>query len=112
MVLHIFGCLKRKYNSRMVFDSTVTPIDEGAFKNCNWNKFYGDVTDAILTNAPRSCGTGVSLLMYDDSNHAGEKRTRHFIWVSLFLSIVHLSNGFQRSNLQLKLLYLEQSLWQ
>ena len=32
-VLHIFGFLKRKYNSRMAFDPTVPPVDESAFKD-------------------------------------------------------------------------------
>ena len=75
-VLHIFGFLKRKYNSRMAFDPTVPPVDESAFKDCDWKQFYGDVTEAIPTNAPPPRGTGVSLRMYVDSDHAGEKRTR------------------------------------
>ena len=76
-VLHIFGCLRRKYNSRMAFDPTLLPfVDESAFKECNWKEFYGDVSEAIPTNAPEPRGTGVSLRMFVDSDHAGEKKTR------------------------------------
>lgn len=75
-VLHIFGFLRRKYNSRMAFDPTVPFVDETAFKECNWKEFYGDVSEAIPTNAPEPRGTGVSIRMYVDSDHAGEKKTR------------------------------------
>ena len=64
------------YNSRMAFDPTVPPVDESAFKECDWKQFYGDVTEAIPTNAPPPRGTGVSLQMYIDSDHAGEKKAR------------------------------------
>jgi hypothetical protein len=74
--LHIFGFLRRKYNSRMGFDPTVPFVDESAFKECNWKEFYGYVLEAIPTNAPEPCGTGVSLRMYVDSDHAGEKKMR------------------------------------
>jgi hypothetical protein len=60
----------------MAFDPTVPFINESAFKECNWKEFYGDVSEAIPTNAPEPCGTGVSIRMYVDSNPAGEKKTR------------------------------------
>ena len=75
-VLHIFCFLRRKYNSRMAFDPTVPFVDESEFKECNWKEFYGDVLEAIPTNAPEPCETCVSLRMYVDSDHTGEKKTR------------------------------------
>jgi hypothetical protein len=75
-VLHIFGYLKIKYNSRMCFDPTVPYCDEKAFKECDWKEFYGDVEEAIPSNAPEPRGESVHLRMYVDSDHAGEKRTR------------------------------------
>jgi hypothetical protein len=75
-VLHIFGFLKNKYNSRMCFDPTVPYCDERAFKQCDWKEFYGDVAEAIPSNAPEPRGKKVHIRMYVDSDHAGEKRTR------------------------------------
>jgi len=75
-VLHISGFLRRKYNSRMAFDPTVHFVNESAFKECSWKEFYGDVLEAIPTNAPAPCGIGVSLQMYVDSPHAEEKKSR------------------------------------
>ena len=75
-VLHIFGFLKIKYNSRMCFDPTVPFCDERAFKECDWKQFYGEVEEAVPSNAPEPRGKKVHLRMYVDSNHAGEKRTR------------------------------------
>ena len=39
-------------------------------------EFYGDVKEAIPSNAPNPCGKSVHIRMYVDSDHAGEKRTR------------------------------------
>ena len=75
-VLHIFGYLKIKYNSRMAFDPTVPYIDETSFQECDWNEFYGNVVEAIPSNAPEPRGESVHIRMYVDSDHAGEKRTR------------------------------------
>ena len=75
-VLHIFGFLKIKYNSRMAFDPTVPYCDESTFQECDWKEFYGDVEEAIPSNAPEPRGESVHIRMYVDSDHAGEKRTR------------------------------------
>ena len=75
-VLHIFGYLKVKYNSRMCFDPTVSYCDESSFKKCDWKQFYGNVEEAIPSNAPTPRGKSVHLRMYVDSDHAGEKETR------------------------------------
>jgi hypothetical protein len=75
-VLHIFGYLKAKYNSRMAFDPTVPYYDESSFKECDWKEFYGNVEEAIPSNAPEPRGESVHIRMYIDSDHAGEKRTR------------------------------------
>ena len=75
-VLHIFGYLKIKNNSRMAFDPTVPYIDETLFQECDWKEFYGNVVEAIPSNAPEPRGESVHIRMYVDSDHAGEKRTR------------------------------------
>ena len=39
MVLHVFGYLKAKFNSRMAFDPTVPYYNKLAFKECDWKEF-------------------------------------------------------------------------
>ena len=55
-VLHILGYLKAKYNSRMAFDPTVPYHNKSAFKECDWKEFYGNVEEAIPSNAPEPRG--------------------------------------------------------
>jgi hypothetical protein len=48
------------------------------FKNDeDWKKFFGDVKEAIPSNAPPPRGRPVVLRCYVDSDHAGDKLTRH-----------------------------------
>ena len=75
-VLHIFGYLKKKHNSRVVLDPTYPEIDMGMFKKCDWKDFYGDAVEAIPPNAPEPRGKEVDLRLFVDSDHAGEKLTR------------------------------------
>jgi hypothetical protein len=75
-VLHIIGYLKVKYNSRMCFNHTVPYCDESAFKECDWKQCYGNVEEAIPSNAPTPQGKKVHLRMHIDSDHAGEKEMR------------------------------------
>jgi hypothetical protein len=46
------------------------------FQHHDWEEFYGDVQEAIPTNAPPPLGKEVDLRMMVDSNHAGDKTTR------------------------------------
>jgi hypothetical protein len=74
--LHIMGYLKLKNNSRLIFDPSYPVIDEDSFQHHEWEEFYGDVTEAIPTNAPPPLGKDVDLRMMVDSDHAGDKSTR------------------------------------
>ena len=89
-VLHMFAFLRQKYNSRLAFDPTYPTIDMNDFKDCDWKEFYGDVKEAIPSNAPKPRGKEVDLRGYGDSDHAGEKLTRrsrsgHFIFINTAL---------------------------
>ena len=78
-VFHLFGYLKSKHNSQMVFDPTYPDILLEHFNELehkDWRHFYGDVEEAIPVNAPTPRGKGVDLRMFVDSDHAGDKRTR------------------------------------
>ncbi len=48
--LHIMGYLRKKHNSRLVFDSTYPVINKSDFPEYDWTEFYGDVTEAIPTD--------------------------------------------------------------
>jgi hypothetical protein len=54
--LHVMGYLKLKNNLQLVFDPTFLHIDDSTFQCHNWEKFYGNVQEAILTNAPPPLG--------------------------------------------------------
>eukprot|EP00978_Attheya_sp_CCMP212_P010641 scaffold25919_cov25-Attheya_sp.AAC.1 len=53
-IFHIYAYLEKKHNSTMVFDPSYPEIDMNSFKECEWKTFYGDVHEAIPTNAPLS----------------------------------------------------------
>jgi hypothetical protein len=87
-MLRMFAHLKIKHNSRMVFDPTYPTIDMNDFKECDWKNFYGNVKEAIPTDAPEPRGKEVDLRLYCDSDHAGEKLTRrsrtgYFIFLNM-----------------------------
>src|SRR6476620_7482436 len=75
-VFHIFGYLKKKHNSRMTFDPTYLEIDHSSFQEYDWRRFYGDVKEAIPTDAPKALGKDVDHRLYVDSDHATDKNTR------------------------------------
>ncbi len=75
--LHVMGYLRLKYNSRLIFDPTYPHIDDSTFQHHNWEEFYGDVQEAIPTNAPLPLRKEVVLRMMVDSDHAWEKSTQH-----------------------------------
>ncbi len=74
-VLHVMGYLCLKYNCRLIFDPTYLLVDDSTFQHHDWEEFYGDVQEAIPTNAPPPLGKEVDLCMMVDSNHAGDKMT-------------------------------------
>ncbi len=73
--LHVMGCLWLKYNAQLIFDPTYPHIDDSTFQHHNWEEFYGDIQEAIPTNAPPPLRKEVDLRMMVDSNHAGDKST-------------------------------------
>ena len=75
--LHIMPYLKIKHNSRFVLDPSYPGVNMFEFKsNENWAPFYGDVQESKPLNAPKPLGNEVTLLMFVDSDHAGDKSDR------------------------------------
>ena len=57
------------------------------FKHCDWSEFYPGAMEAIPDNAPEPLGREVDLVMWVDSDHAGDKlrrrsRTGFFIFLN------------------------------
>lgn len=75
-VFHVFGYLKNRHNSRMVFDPTYPRIDKSNFMEHDWKSFYGDVKEPIPVDMPKPRGKEVDIRLYVDSDHAGDKRSR------------------------------------
>jgi len=73
---HVFACLKKKHNARIILDPTYPQIDESAFVKCNWHDFYGDIKEPMPPNAPGELGKEVDLRPCIDSSHADDRLTR------------------------------------
>jgi hypothetical protein len=68
--LHIMAYLRNKHNSRMVFDATAPVMDKGQFLRQDCAK------EAIPPNALTPRGLGVTMRMFVDSDHVGDKVSR------------------------------------
>ena len=71
--LHVFSFLKSKSNSRLILDPMEPDVGKSDFVECDWHEFYAGATKAIPPNAPKPLGKGVTLRMFVDSDHAGDK---------------------------------------
>ena len=86
-VYHIYAYLKKKHNTRMVFDPSYPAIDESNFPDHDWKNFYGEVKEAVPPNAPEPRGSEVDLRLFVDSSHADDKsnrrsRTGYFVFLN------------------------------
>ena len=61
----------------MVLDLSYTDINLSDLKpNKNWTTFYGDAKKAKPNNAPKPLGKEIELIMFVDSDYAGDKKKR------------------------------------
>eukprot|EP00804_Cyclotella_cryptica_P021205 CCRYP_001503-RD/>CCRYP_001503-RD protein AED:0.33 eAED:0.33 QI:0/-1/0/1/-1/1/1/0/233 len=74
--LHVFSYLKSRSNSRLIFDPKEPNVGESDFVECDWSDFYPGTEEALPPNAPKPLGKGVTLRMFVDSDHAGDKVSR------------------------------------
>jgi hypothetical protein len=75
-VFHIFAYLRKKHNTRMVFDPSYPYIDLIRFKEVDWKPMYGDMKEALPDNAPEPRGKEVDIRVFVDTDHAGDKISR------------------------------------
>jgi len=93
---HMFATsyLKSNHNATVVMDPTFPEIDHSVFKTCNWADAYPGATEPIPSNAPKPQGKSVDILLYVDSDLAGDNinrrsRTGYMIFVNSALVIAH-----------------------
>jgi hypothetical protein len=66
-VFRMFAYLKQKqHNSRMVFVPTYPTIDMSKFVKVDWQKFNGDVKEAVPRNAPEPLDKEMDLRLFVD----------------------------------------------
>jgi hypothetical protein len=75
-VYHLYAYLSLHHNARVVFDPTYPDVDMRAFIKTDWKPIYGDVKEAIPSNAPSTRVKAIDLHLFVDSDHAGEHFTR------------------------------------
>jgi hypothetical protein len=75
-VFRVFVYLKQKHKPRMIYDPTYPKMDYSKFRaNEEWEKLYGDIKEAIPSNAPQRRRKPLVLRIYVDSDHAGDQLT-------------------------------------
>ena len=75
-VLHVLGYLKEHKKMRLLFDSSQPEMDERWFKEYDWYDFYRYAEDKVPPNAPEARGLPVSVSMFVDASHAGNRKDR------------------------------------
>jgi hypothetical protein len=75
-VLNVFAYPALHHNARVVFDPTYPDVDMGTFIKTDWKSIYDDVREMIPSDAPAFRGKEVDMLLFVDSDHAGEQFTR------------------------------------
>ena len=77
-VYHIFGYLKQDCKRTLYLDPDEPNIPEERFTKFEWEDFYKGVVEVIPHNVPKSEGKSISLHVFVDSDHIGDKSIRRF----------------------------------
>ena len=75
-VYHVYAYLKKRHNSRLVFDPTYPDIQRKDFPRQDWQGFYGNIEEQLPPDMPKPLGKDVDIRLYVDSDHANDKLTR------------------------------------
>jgi hypothetical protein len=75
-VYSIFAYLKKHDRSKVVFDDSCVDQDERLFPKYDWVDFYGDISEELPPNMPKSRGQPVKMTCWVDADHAGNLVTR------------------------------------
>lgn len=82
--LHVFKYLKDHKRSKMVFDPLpvyihddhLHPLERASYRAQFMKELYPDAVEDLPPNAPKPCGKEVTISVFVDSDHAGDKITR------------------------------------
>ena len=82
-VLHIFASLKSHANYEMVYDLSGVEFERAQFLRTDWGYSIYTQDDSKLVeelppNMPEPRGLGMTMIVYVDSDHAGDTVTRRF----------------------------------
>jgi hypothetical protein len=74
-ICHIYSYLKKHERCAMIFDEAkvTSNADSPTF---DWADFYGDISEAIPSNAPKPRGNLVQMTAFVDADHAGNQVTQ------------------------------------
>jgi hypothetical protein len=72
----IFAYLKAHDRSCSAFSARPPVVDEGAFKDFDWFKYYPDAAEAVPPNMPEPRGKSVTVTCFVAADHAGCPVTR------------------------------------
>lgn len=75
-IYHVYSYLKRHERSTMIFDDAMLTFNDNDFSTYDWTDFYGDVSEAIPSNAPKPRGNPIQMTVFVDANHAGNQVMR------------------------------------
>ena len=70
---YISAYFEKKHNAQMVFDPMYPVIDKSSIPTHYWTDFYGNVEEAIPSNAPTPYGKEIVTHCFVDVHHAGDK---------------------------------------
>ena len=73
---HIFRYLKTNPKRKLFFDPQHPNIDERAFKEHDWYKYYRDAKERLPSDSPKPRGNMLSSHCFVDSDHVGDMETR------------------------------------
>ena len=74
---HVFVLLKKKHNSKIVFDATDPAFGDAQFAKEYWNgAVYGECHEDIPPYAPQCRGFGFKMRAFVDNDHVGDYVTR------------------------------------
>eukprot|EP00957_Ditylum_brightwellii_P160267 12201239-Ditylum_brightwellii.AAC.1 len=93
-MFRVFANMKNKHNSLMVFDPTYPEIYGNDFPEFDWKEFYEYAKKPFPPNAPKYRGKEVDLILFVDSDHAGDRtnrrsRTEFFIYLIMAPIVWH-----------------------
>ena len=96
----------------MVLDPTYPHVNVDQFNfDVEWKAFYGDGVEVLPPNAPKPLGKDVTLQMFVDSEHAGNKADRRFRTGFMIFLNMAMVQWYTKKQATIEGAVLEPSLW-